>query len=80
MSKAHGLYEKYEVLRLDDDEGKHYECRYFVLDPQHDPIARVALAAYEREARAQEFDRLADDLAAWRRRLREEQDDGVAPW
>lgn len=41
-----GLQSPYLVRRLDDQTGKHVDCRYFVLDPLHDPIARQALAAY----------------------------------
>lgn len=41
-----GLYHKYDVRRVNDPEGKHDECWYFVLDPRHDEHARHALAAY----------------------------------
>ena len=41
-----GLYGKYRVERVNDMDGKHDGCRYFVLDPQHDPYAIDALAAY----------------------------------
>jgi hypothetical protein len=44
-----GLFRKFEVRRTDGSDapgGKHYECRYFVLDVDHDPYAIVALSAY----------------------------------
>ena len=41
-----GLHMKYSVDRLNDEAGKHDDCEYFVLDPKHDPHARIALAAY----------------------------------
>lgn len=59
-----GLYPKYDVKRLHDSVGKHDACWFFVLDPEHDPIARVALAAYADEARRQGYTALADDLEA----------------
>lgn len=40
------LGEKYSVTRLKDAEGKHADCRYFVLDPQHDHLARKVLYDY----------------------------------
>lgn len=60
-----GLIGKYRVERIHDPEGKHAECRYFVLDPQHDPIAERALRFYADEARRQGFTALADDLNEW---------------
>lgn len=60
-----GLEARYEVRKINDPAGKHDECRYFVLDPQHDPIARKALRAYAGEARRVGLDALADDLGAW---------------
>lgn len=41
-----GLYRKYHVERIDDPDGKHDECDYFVLDLNHDPFARKALEEY----------------------------------
>ena len=41
-----GLLAKYRVEKINDPAGKHDACRYFVLDPQHDPIAREALNYY----------------------------------
>ena len=62
---ADGLRQKYHVQRIGDTNGKHAECRYFVLDPQHDTIARKALAEYAHEAAVVGLDALADDLYAW---------------
>ena len=41
--------------------GKHDGCWYFVLDPQHDPHARIALAAYAVDC-APHYPKLAEDL------------------
>lgn len=59
-----GLYGKYRVERTSDPKGKHDDCRYFVLDPQHDPNAVTALRAYA-DACADEYPALAADLRAW---------------
>lgn len=37
---------RYLVQRIDDPEGKHNDCFYFVLDPAHDPHAWQALFFY----------------------------------
>lgn len=60
-----GIYGKYYVERLNDVFGKHDNCRYFTLDPQHDPIARQALAHYATVARTEGFVDLADDINDW---------------
>lgn len=60
-----GLYKKFDVVRTDGKSApgeKHHDCRYFVLDMDHDQYAIVALAAY-REACAARFPKLADDIA-----------------
>lgn len=44
MSK--GLYAKYIVKHVDDSEGKHDDCSFFVLDLTHDPYARMAARSY----------------------------------
>lgn len=44
-----GLFRKFDVRRTDGSSepgGKHEGCEYFVLDLDHDPLARVALQAY----------------------------------
>lgn len=63
--RASGLMHKYDVQRVNDPAGKHDDCRYFVLDPQHDPIARHALRAYAIRARIRGYRALADDLFEW---------------
>lgn len=63
--KFTGLHHKYDVKRVDDPTGKHAECRYFVLDPQHDPLAREALRRYASVARERGYRQLAMDLLAW---------------
>lgn len=65
-----GLLHKYDVTRVNDTVGKHADCRYFVLDPQHDRLARGALAAYATQARADGYAALADDLESWLEDLR----------
>lgn len=60
-----GLEPRYEVKKIRDPEGKHDRCRYFVLDPQHDPIARVALQVYSELAEKAGHGSLAIDLNAW---------------
>lgn len=56
-----GLYEKYRVER-NDPTGKHADCRYFVLDPQHDPVAREALILYAARTRNRALRR---DIYEW---------------
>ncbi len=44
-----GLYNKFIVTRTDGNSEpgkKHDNCRYFVLDIEHDPHAIIALKAY----------------------------------
>lgn len=48
-AEQQGLFHKFKVRRTDgssDPGGKHEHCEYFVLDVDHDPHARAALAAY----------------------------------
>jgi len=66
--EARGLYDKYDVKRKNDQSGKHATCRYFVLDPQHDPLAVVALRAYADAAATAGYAALAQDLSSWARR------------
>jgi hypothetical protein len=56
-----GLYQKYQVKRLNDPNRKHDNCQYFVLDLTHDPYAIPALAAYAEACEAQ-YANLAKDL------------------
>jgi len=47
------LFEKYRVERIAPSTRgiAHDACDYFVLDLTHDPIARIAIAAYAEAAR-----------------------------
>lgn len=65
MSKDTGLEARYEVVKVNDPTGKHDECRYFVLDPLHDPIAREALTTYAIRARLAGYAQLSKDLLDW---------------
>ncbi len=59
-----GLYEKFIVQRLDgthDPGEKHYGCRYFVLDLDHDKFAIPALQAYAKHCE-KEYPLLAKSL------------------
>ena len=56
-----GLYQKYKVERIDDIEGKHKNCNYFVLDMVHDKHARAAVIAYAASCH-DEYPQLSDDL------------------
>lgn len=58
-----GIYRKFRVERLNDPAGKHRDCRYYVLDLEHDAFAGPALRAYA-DACAAEFPALAADLRA----------------
>ena len=62
--KTRGLYRKYKVDRLDDVDGKHNNCQYFVLDLDHDPHALPAIKAYI-ESCGEEYPILADDLQSY---------------
>lgn len=59
--RQRGLESRYEVRRIDDPDAKHAVCRYFVLDPKHDPFARFALRAYS-VACESDYPELAADL------------------
>jgi len=65
MSHEDGLLHKYDVSRSSDPTRKHAECRYFVLDPEHDAMARDALRAYAEAAEANGRETLAADLRTW---------------
>lgn len=60
-----GLETRYYVRRMDDVSGKHDDCRYFILDPQHDAIAEKALRFYAEHARQAGYGALAADLDEW---------------
>jgi hypothetical protein len=57
-----GLHDKYRVERVNDPDGKHASCSYFVLDLRHDPLALGALRRYAHDARNAGYVALADDL------------------
>lgn len=60
--KARGIYRKFEVFRVDEEaQLRHTDCRYYVLDLDHDKYARVAIAAYA-AACAEQYPKLASDL------------------
>lgn len=59
-----GVYRKFEINRTDGRSGpggKHYECRYFVLDLDHDPHVWAALRAYAKDC-AESHPLLSADL------------------
>jgi len=60
-----GLYNKFKVSRADGRDqrltDKHYGCRYFVLDLNHDQHAKAAIEAYASSCES-EFPKLAEDL------------------
>lgn len=61
-----GLYNKFDVRRTDGSSapgGKHYGCRYFVIDLDHDAHAIAAMGAYA-EACAITHPQLASDIRA----------------
>ena len=63
-----GLYRKFhEVKRADGRDlpgEKHENCRYFILDIDHDPHARAAIEAYAKSCK-EEYPLLALDLEKW---------------
>jgi hypothetical protein len=69
--RARGLFGKFRVERVAPSSRgiDHSGCRYFVLDPQHDPIAAAALARYAQVARSEGFGPLANDLDVWVREV-----------
>jgi hypothetical protein len=59
-----GLEARYLVKKINDEAGKHDNCRYFVLDPQHDDAALQALNHYANTV-VYNHPELAEDLYAW---------------
>ena len=62
--KNRGIYGKFNISRTDGQSEpgqKHENCRYFVLDLDHDPFAIPAIKAYAEACRPQ-YPKLADDL------------------
>ncbi len=65
-AEQQGLFRKFNVSRTDGSDvagGKHFGCRYFVLDLTHDQHAPAAMRAYAK-ACAPTHPKLAADLAA----------------
>jgi hypothetical protein len=65
VEKDAGLEGRYRVEKIDDPTGKHDGCRYFVLDPRHDLIAREALRQYAADALTLGHIALFRDLNRW---------------
>lgn len=67
-AEQQGLFRKFDVRRVDGTDkpgGKHHGCTYFVLDVDHDPCARPALAAYAAACEATHPALAADLLTKW---------------
>jgi hypothetical protein len=65
--RIRGIYHKFNVERTDGSSrkgAKHDGCTYFVLDCDHAPHAKTALASYAESCRA-EYPSLAADLDDW---------------
>lgn len=59
-----GLHQKYKVTKIEDPNGKHDDCPFFVLDIKHDRSARFAMLAYAVSVKRRGFVKLHDDLKA----------------
>lgn len=79
--KERGLYTKYKVYQMTepkDDEVTYWSLvphRVFVLDPQKDSLARVALRWYARAADLTGHKKLAEDLREWLRGIEKGRED-----
>lgn len=65
-AEQQGLFRKFNVSRVDGSDvhgGKHYGCRYYVLDLTHDQHAPAAMRAYAAACRAT-HPKLAADIEA----------------
>jgi hypothetical protein len=54
-AEQQGMFRKFDVRRVDGSSqpgGKHFGCRYFVLDLNHDQHAPAAMRAYAAHCRA----------------------------
>jgi hypothetical protein len=63
-AEEQGLFDKFTVKRNDGSDApgrKHFGCRYFVLDLDHDPHAAAAMKAYAESCRAT-HPKLAEDI------------------
>lgn len=59
--ESQGIYRKYQVTRLNDPNGKHDICEFFVLDLRHDRHAVPALRTYAKSC-SKKFPQLAKDI------------------
>lgn len=62
-AEQQGMFRKFSVQRVDGSDvvgGKHFGCRYFVLDMDHDAHAPAALRAYAKSCRATHPELAAD--------------------
>jgi hypothetical protein len=73
-----GIEHRYDVTKRNDPTGKHKECGYFVLDPQHDVFARRALRAYAAAVR-DHFPVLSNDIIRWVDSIEQENEDKRTP-
>jgi len=64
--RSRGMYDKFLTpVRTDGKSApgkKHHGCRYFLLDLDHDPLAREPLRVYAEKAREAGYGLLADDI------------------
>lgn len=64
--KTKGLYPKFEdPIRTDGKSApgeKHDGCNYWIMDLDHDPFSKPALAAYSAACRSDGYELLADDI------------------
>ena len=60
--KFKGLYAKYHIERINDPNGKHDDCFFFVLDINHDVYALIELKAYA-SACKKYYPQLSEDLS-----------------
>lgn len=78
VDEGRGLYHKYTVHRMFDWDHKHDDCRFFTLDPLHDPIARRAIKVYAvliKKANP----KLSQDLKDWMSTMEEANADADHP-
>lgn len=62
-AKQQGMFRKFDVRRVDSSDapgGKHYGCRYFVLDLDHDAYAPAAMRTYAAECKVTHSQLAAD--------------------
>ena len=65
--KKVGIYNKFRIIRRDEKGrkgGKHFDCKYFVLDLTHDVHAKAAVKTYAKSCK-KDFPKLSRDLTTW---------------